>query len=115
MPYLLGQQPVGRPSRPRLFAGGGVVVHRSDAVTIRRSVPRPVGRLRLRTSCRGPDGKLAVQGPTADRIRAALDKPFTYDGKTAQLDDVVLALKNAFEKDNPGLLINVNSIAQVER
>ena len=56
----------------------------------------------------GPDGKLAVQGPTADRIRAALDKPFTYDGKAAQLDDLVLALKNAFEKDNPGLLINVN-------
>ncbi len=55
-----------------------------------------------------------MQGPTADRIRAALDKPFTYDGKTARLDDVILALKNAFEKDNPGLLMNVNGLAQVD-
>ena len=107
LPYLLGKEP----DNVRLKASDAL-----RAISLQDGVTAELYRRWMLDEARafGPDGKLAVQGPTADRIRAALDKPFTYDGKAAQLDDLVLALKNAFEKDNPGLLINVNSIGKIE-
>jgi hypothetical protein len=49
-----------------------------------------------------------VLGPTADRIRAALDKPFSLDVKEANLSEVIANVSTAFQKANPGLLIKCN-------
>ena len=118
LPDLLGQQPPGVQADLGFFyvpAGAFVVRCGADAATIRRMYLDLYGRLPTKDElAAAADGKAAVQGPTADRILAALDKPFTYDGKTARLDDVILCSKNAFEKDNPGWPMNVNGLAQVD-
>ena len=56
------------------------------------------------------------QGPTAERIRAALGKPFTYvpEGKQpVRIGGLILCSKDAFEKDNRGLVVNVNNIDKI--
>jgi hypothetical protein len=49
-----------------------------------------------------------VLGKTAERIRAALDKPFSLDLKKAKLSTVIAEVSAAFQKANPGLLIKCN-------
>jgi hypothetical protein len=49
-----------------------------------------------------------VLGKNAERIRAALDKPFSFNRKEAKLSTVVAEVSAAFQKANPGLLIKCN-------
>ncbi len=115
LPYLIGQQPQSVDekilqslnSKPLPTAPAYAEMLRRDYLDLLGRLPTP------EELASGIPPKPMVQGPTADRIRAALDKPFNYDGKTERIDDVLLALKNAFEKDNPGLLLNVNGLAKL--
>jgi hypothetical protein len=50
----------------------------------------------------------ALQGATADRIRAALDKPFNLKVTDKSLGEVIDELSKAFQDDNQGLLIKQN-------
>jgi type II secretory pathway component PulM len=56
------------------------------------------------------DGRkpVPIVGPTADRIRAALDKPFSLELKDKELSEVIATVNTAFQKANPGLLLNYN-------
>jgi hypothetical protein len=109
MPYLLGKQPEG---------GIGAKIHmRLTEIDLRQSDPEFVSRLHVHRYGRPPTAdeaaaaarpKSVIQGPTADRIRAALDKPFTLDLKETVLSDVIANVSGAFEKANPGLLIKCN-------
>lgn len=47
----------------------------------------------------------ALLGPSADRIRTALDKPFTYDCKEKATGEVLRDMNKAFQAASPGLLI----------
>ena len=115
LPYLLGQQGEGK-----IDAKIGLWLDRidisqppknADAEYLRRWYLDVIGRVPTAEEMATALPKPGFQGPTADRIRAALDKPFTYEakGRGPRIGEVILALKDAFEKDNPGLLINVNS------
>ena len=121
LPYLLGQQDPTAAALDKSVAAQflkGIQSHEYSA-SMRLSrlafdqLGRPLTRAELAA---GAFSKLPVQGPTAERIRAALDKPFSYayDGKGQQrIGGVILALKDAFEKDNRGLVINVNNIDRI--
>ena len=52
--------------------------------------------------------RVPVLGKTAERIRAALDKPFSLNLKEAKLSTVIAEVSAAFQKANPGLLIKCN-------
>jgi hypothetical protein len=49
-----------------------------------------------------------VLGKTAERIRAALDKPFSFSLKDTKLSTVIAEVSAAFQKANPGMLIKCN-------
>jgi hypothetical protein len=49
-----------------------------------------------------------VLGKTAERIQAALNKPFSLELKKTKLIEVIAEVSAAFQKANPGLLIKCN-------
>ncbi len=49
-----------------------------------------------------------VLGKTAERIQAALNKPFSLELKKTKLVEVIADVSAAFQKANPGLLIKCN-------
>ncbi len=58
----------------------------------------------------GDDGikPVPVLGKTAERIRAALNKPFSLELKKTKLSVVIAEVSAAFQKANPGLIIKCN-------
>src|SRR5439155_7333494 len=84
LPYLLGQQPAGvdeKVLRVWLLKDAQPPAD-ANAETLRRWYLDLYGRLPTKEELSAAvDGKAAVQGPTADRIRAALDKPFSLSAK----------------------------------
>lgn len=119
LPYLLGQQAEGKiDAKIRLWLDRIDISQppkNADAEYQRRWYLDVIGRLPTAEEMAAALPKPAIQGPTADRIRAALDKPFTHEGKERQIGDVIVLLKDAFEKDNPGLLFNINGIVKLEK
>jgi hypothetical protein len=110
LPYLLGQQTVtvsqaridvwlkAAHDPPGTDAGGAY-----DEF-IRRYYLDLYGRLPTPEEL-AAGGKPTVQGPTADRIRAALDRPFSYECKDKPINEVLRDLSKAFQETNQGLLI----------
>ncbi len=69
------------------------------------------GRLPTKEELAAADGKTSVQGPLADRIRAALDKPFSMPaGDDARIVHVLMALDAAFRDAASGLTINFSRL-----
>ena len=86
--YLLGRQPEG--ADPNL----GVYLPAAELQRYSRIYPlRDLLKVEQTSVPFPPD---SVQGPTADRIRAALDKPFTYDSKDTSIDSLIKALNQSF-------------------
>jgi hypothetical protein len=132
LPYLLGKQPANNTAYPTIPAGAIHYAESPDLSGINLGGGALGGRLGgggfggglgggfgggLGGGFGGGLGGVAddlapkpapVLGKTADRIRAALDKPFSLDLKNKKLPEVVADVSAAFQKANPGLLIKCN-------
>lgn len=120
MPYLLGKQPANIIASPA-GAMGGMGLSGFTGYLGGGGLPGMGqlgggfgalggGRLSDPTADAGdPTAKpVPVLGKTAERIRAALDKPYSSDLKKAKLSQVVADVSAAFQKANPGLIIKCN-------
>jgi len=105
LPYLLGKEPTGDAARAPADAQRGAYDE-----FIRRVYLDTTGRLPTPEELAlGASFKASfVQGPTADRIRAALDKPFTYDNKDQSIDSLIKALDQSLSEGGSGLIIKNN-------
>jgi hypothetical protein len=110
LPYLLGKQPANNTAYPTIPAGA---IHYAESPDL-SGINLGRGALGVTGRSYDPpadaDGRkpAPIVGPTADRIRAALDKPFSLELKKAKLSAVVAEVSAAFQKANPGLLIKCN-------
>jgi hypothetical protein len=99
--YLLGEQPKG--------AQADLGYYLPAEALVRRDRVYPIRDLLISTEQASvPFPQPSVQGPTADRIRAALDKPFTLECKGKPVGFILHEMSNAFQEANPGLLLKVN-------
>jgi hypothetical protein len=98
--YVLGKQPasVGRvgaaaftPDGRLVATADGGVVRLLDPLTGKLVAPSPVP---------------PPQGETADRIRAALDKPFSYECDEKSVEYLIAEVDVAFQKNCPGMVVN---------
>ena len=108
LPYLLGQQPAGVDAKlAALWVAGAADPSGSTyADYIRRYYLDLYGRLPTPEEMSAEKlAKPSVQGPTADRIRAALDKPFTYEGNGRVVSEVIGELNKTFQEASQGLVI----------
>jgi len=107
LPYLLGKQPA---IHYKLHVG---VIRYADSPDL-SGINLGGGALgvtgRWYDLAADADGRkpVPIVGPTADRIRAALDKPFSLELKDKELSEVIATVNTAFQKANPGLLLNYN-------
>ncbi len=123
LPYLLGEEAEGKNTTAALLGAATRPPRPEDAELMRHAFLDIIGRAPTlaEAAAFGPDGKLyvAVQGPTADRIRAALDKPFTYNGKDIVLSEIIKKMSEALQIASQGLVIkdaahdvtNVNGVS----
>ncbi|HVS39048.1 MAG TPA: hypothetical protein VMS17_26045 [Gemmataceae bacterium] len=115
LPYLLGKDPTVSaafaPDGSRLAVQEGDLtkiwdVRDSKAELLRRYYLDLYGRLPTKDEMKAAlDAKVVVQGPTADRIRAALDKPFSYEAQGRTMSDVIKEMNDAFLGSTQGLVI----------
>ena len=107
LPYLLGQQAAGvddKVLRVWLLKDAQQPSGANYAEMLRRYYLDVYGRLPTKDElAAGP--RPVVQGPTADRIRAALDKPFTLACKKKSFTFIVREMNKAFQEASHGLLI----------
>jgi len=121
LPYLLGQQAEGKidaklrtwlesKGLPQPADGAAADYDKYRTEYIRHYYLDLYGRLpTAEEAAAAALPKPGIQGPTADRIRAALDKPFTLDAKELSLEELIAALDKAFQEANSGLLIKNNT------
>ena len=108
LPYLLGKEP----SNTDVWLRGRLdrldVSRPPEGVNsemLRRYYLDLTGRLPTPDELAAAEKKAAPQGPVADRIRAALDQPFTYDGKDIVVSEVIKKISEAFQEATQGLVI----------
>ncbi len=112
LPYLLGQQPAAVDEtilRSLALQGPQRSSEASYADYVRRYYLDLYGRLPTKDEMKaGVDAKIVVQGPAADRIRAALDKPFSFECKDQTVSYLLQRMNSEFQDANPDLLIKNN-------
>jgi len=93
VPYLLGKQPQADEAKDRAKLEAYLYFH---AIEQAHAAWR-----------RSYGDAPAVQGATADKVRAALDKPISLDVKDFTIKDLIQHLTDRFQQDNLGLLLQV--------